>query len=79
MARVKTAEKRTVPVAVDECHHYWIIEVANGPTSEGVCKHCGETKIFYNSMPDFSVPKRDKSPLELPEMTKVALDKDSSS
>ncbi|MFQ6028299.1 MAG: hypothetical protein ACE5Q6_12470 [Dehalococcoidia bacterium] len=30
------------------CAHYWIIEVATGPTSEGVCQHCGQTRTFQN-------------------------------
>ncbi|MFQ5917764.1 MAG: hypothetical protein ACE5I0_08150 [Candidatus Binatia bacterium] len=35
-----------------ECRHYWIIETAKGPTSEGVCKYCGVEKEFLNSLPD---------------------------
>lgn len=31
------------------CHHYWVIEAPEGPTSRGVCKFCGEVKEFYNS------------------------------
>ena len=36
---------------VSECTHYWLIEQPNGPTSEGVCKLCGERAEFRNSMP----------------------------
>jgi len=32
-----------------ECVHWFIISEANGPTSEGTCKHCGETRFFSNS------------------------------
>ncbi|HEY48444.1 MAG TPA: hypothetical protein G4O13_00180 [Dehalococcoidia bacterium] len=34
----------------DEAHciHYWIIESPDGPTSRGVCKHCGAEKEFRN-------------------------------
>lgn len=35
-----------------ECHHYWLIESAKGQTSHGVCKICGVTKEFYNSIPE---------------------------
>ena len=35
-----------------KCNHYWIIETAHGPTSKGVCKHCGEEKEFLNSWQD---------------------------
>lgn len=30
------------------CAHYWIIDSPGGPTSFGICKHCGEVKEFYN-------------------------------
>ncbi len=31
------------------CTHHWVIERPAGPTSEGVCQKCGETKQFSNS------------------------------
>ena len=36
---------------VSECHHTWIIDSPNGPTSRGVCKECGEKAEFRNSIP----------------------------
>jgi hypothetical protein len=30
------------------CKHHWVIEGPNGPTSAGVCKLCGEQRLFYN-------------------------------
>lgn len=30
------------------CIHHWMIEPSGGPTSIGICKHCGEVKEFYN-------------------------------
>ena len=32
------------------CNHYWLIESPNGPTSKGECKHCGEERVFKNSI-----------------------------
>ena len=32
------------------CTHYWVIASPNGPTSEGVCKLCGERAEFRNSV-----------------------------
>ncbi len=32
------------------CCHHWIIEVAIGPLSKGVCKQCGEEKLFRNQL-----------------------------
>ena len=34
-----------------ECRHLWMIDRPNGPTSQGVCKLCGEHGEFKNSMP----------------------------
>lgn len=30
------------------CHHYWLIERANGPLSHAVCKYCDEERNFSN-------------------------------
>ncbi len=32
------------------CCHHWIIEVAIGPLSKGVCRLCGEEKLFRNQL-----------------------------
>jgi hypothetical protein len=33
-----------------ECpSHYWIIGIATGPESMGVCRFCQETRMFKNS------------------------------
>ena len=61
------------------CHHYWVIEVANGPTSMGTCKYCGETKEFYNAFPEYNPMRRGGNPLNLPKMTGVKIDKESKS
>ena len=31
--------------------HWWIIERATGPTSQGRCQDCGETATFSNRLP----------------------------
>ncbi len=33
---------------VSQCVHHWIIDPPDGPTSNGVCQRCGETKEFEN-------------------------------
>ena len=53
-AEVKPEEYRDE----SECRHYWLIDSANGPTSRGICKFCGEEKDFYNSVPEFTLYKR---------------------
>ena len=35
-----------------ECTHHWIIDVANGPISSGICIKCTESREFYNSISD---------------------------
>jgi len=30
--------------------HHWLIGLQNGPSSEGVCKSCGEQREFMNSL-----------------------------
>ena len=37
-----------VPEVVLICQHHWVIQAADGPTSSGVCRVCGEAKEFNN-------------------------------
>jgi hypothetical protein len=32
------------------CCHHWIIDVAKAPLSKGVCRLCGEEKLFRNQL-----------------------------
>ena len=63
----------------NSCQHFWDIEAANGPSSQGICKFCGKTKEFLNSFPDFNPMKRKNNPLDLPKMPDVEIDEDSKS
>ncbi len=75
--RVKErAEEKPVE---DQCHHYWVIEVANGPKSRGQCKYCGTTREFLNSFPTFNPLKKNTNPLNLPKLPDVEVDEDSKS
>jgi hypothetical protein len=31
-----------------QCQHYWVIQPAMGPESQGICQTCGETRHFKN-------------------------------
>jgi len=75
----KIKDKTREQPSKDECNHYWVIEIANGPTSTGRCKYCGEVREFYNALPDYNPLKKNKSVLNLPRLTKVDVDKDSES
>lgn len=35
--------------AQQECAHHWMIETPSGESSQGICKHCGSTRRFFNS------------------------------
>ena len=35
------------------CAHYWVIEPANGPVSQGVCQFCLEVKGFKNCVDSY--------------------------
>jgi hypothetical protein len=58
----RTAQKETG----DQCHHYWIIEVANGPTSMGECKYCGERREFQNAFPTFNPLRKGRVTVNVP-------------
>lgn len=47
----QTATKPQPATAADHFHR-WAIEEPNGPTSTGVCKICGTTKLFKNWLSD---------------------------
>jgi hypothetical protein len=74
--RVKVKERVEEKPEVETCHHFWMIEVANGPKSRGECKFCGEVKEFYNAFPDFNPMKRGANPLTLPKLPDVEVDED---
>ena len=63
----------------DKCSHFWDIESANGPSSQGKCRRCGKTRDFFNAFPDFNPLNRRNSPLDLPKMPDVNVDEDSKS
>jgi hypothetical protein len=55
------------PVARSMCKHHWLIEPPDGPISKGVCKLCGEVKVFDNVLEELlsnrdSVAARDSVP-----------------
>ena len=77
--RHRVKDKNEKHMTSESCRHYWIIEVANGPTSQGVCKYCGERKEFLNTMPGPTDLKRNTNPLDLPDLPRVKLDKKSKS
>jgi len=39
-----------VEVATPCTAHHWLIEPPDGPTSEGTCMWCGQTKTFNNGL-----------------------------
>ena len=72
--RIKEKEKLPVKKQKATCHHFWVIEVANGPKSVGTCKYCGETREFFNAFPTFNPLKKNSNPLALPRLPAVEID-----
>jgi hypothetical protein len=64
--RNNVKEKKTI-VSTD-CRHYWVIEAADGPISNGVCKICGEKRKFYNSWLGSGYMGKDAQIFDLPNM-----------
>jgi hypothetical protein len=53
------------------CKHHWIIEVPEGPTSKGVCKLCGEIKIFDNIVEELVPNKESKGTANLADLVDI--------
>ena len=84
--KVKVKEKTEQKVqdkvqdkAKQECHHFWVIDVANGPSSGGTCKFCGKKQEFLNAFPVFNPLRKNSNPLALPRMPEVEIEKGSES
>jgi hypothetical protein len=77
--RQRVKEKLSEKKDKQTCHHYWEIEVANGPSSLGTCKYCGETREFLNAFPTFNPLRKHSNPLALPKIPDVEIDKESKS
>lgn len=64
MLKERSAEwKRRVPLSI--CRHHWVIEPANGPTSQGECRKCGRQKTFQNIVSELPWSER-LAPVEKP-------------
>jgi len=73
--RKQTKEKIVQKLENKECHHFWIIEEANGPSSFGTCKYCGERKEFLNAFPTFNPLKKNAAIFKLPKLAEVPVEK----
>jgi hypothetical protein len=65
----KVAVQEKIQKTEQKCHHFWVIDVANGPSSLGKCKFCGEKKEFFNAFPTFNPLRKNANPLNLPKLT----------
>ena len=62
------------PASRSTCKHHWVIEPANGPTSKGVCKLCGEVKVFDNILADLMLNNDNSQPFEPDNSLEVEVD-----
>lgn len=49
----QATERRSSLPASPSCRHHWIIETPNGPTADGVCKLCGQRRLFRTYSDDY--------------------------
>ncbi|MCJ7605782.1 MAG: hypothetical protein MUO19_07085 [Dehalococcoidales bacterium] len=77
--KVRVEEKDREQPPTEACGHFWVIEDPNGPTSMGKCKYCGEKREFYNGFPGFNPLRYRSSPMNLPELPEVRVEKGSKS
>ncbi len=77
--RIKEKEKISEEKVKATSHHFWVIEVANGPRSVGTCKNCGETMEFFNAFPTFNPLRKNSNPLALPKLPVVKIDEENKS
>lgn len=57
MSRTQTVT--VCKVTADATHaHWWSIEEAHGPVSAGVCRLCGEHRMFKNWLPEADLTTR---------------------
>ncbi|HTY81976.1 MAG TPA: hypothetical protein VMB24_04265 [Dehalococcoidales bacterium] len=75
-SKIKVKEKEQAQPRKEECRHFWVIEVANGPISRGQCKYCGAKKEFYNAFPEFNPLKKGANPFSLPKLHHVPVKED---
>ena len=68
MMRNRNNMKEQKSAVTTTCRHYWVIEAASGPTSRGVCKICGEKRVFHNSWTNSSYGGKDARIFDLPNM-----------
>jgi hypothetical protein len=43
-------DKAIDPPKNKKCVHHWVIDIANGPVSKGICKYCKIKQEFVNSL-----------------------------
>lgn len=48
MAQKVTATPTVEVENPQECAHHWVIQPAMGPSSQGICQICGESRDFQN-------------------------------
>ena len=77
--KINEKEKSPTKESKPKCGHYWIIEVANGPSSLGTCKYCGETREFLNAFPTYNPLRKNSSPLTLPKLPNVEIEEEDKS
>ena len=48
MTQQTSVDQQAAEQTAPACRHYWVIQPATGPVSQGACQNCGETREFKN-------------------------------
>ena len=78
---VQQVEVSTVPEISEGslvCSHHWLIQAADGPTSNGVCRICGETREFKNYVETATWGDTRLMPSQVPVRQQVVISSDDS-
>lgn len=59
------------PATKSMCRHHWMIEPPDGPLSKGVCKLCGEVRMFNNILEDLFARSDSATPRSLASLVGV--------
>ena len=62
-----------------ECRHHWLIDVAGGPKSRGVCRICGAERLFKNALDSAEWDNSDSTYASAPRVTVAAVSSDDDS
>lgn len=62
-----------------QCQHHWMIDIAGGPKSRGVCRICGAEQLFKNALNSVEWDNGESASATAPRISIAAASSDSDS